>query len=124
MLSTGIFSDRLKYAVIKPCFKGGCENEPSNYRTIAFLISFSKILVKIYLSRLNQHTCDHNIIINEQFSFRHQSSTIKASCALFNEILEALNKQKIVDGVFCDLKKAFNTVSHEILLSDLQFYRI
>jgi hypothetical protein len=28
MLSTGIFPDRLKYAEIKPCFKGGCENEP------------------------------------------------------------------------------------------------
>jgi hypothetical protein len=43
---------------------------------------------------------------------------------LLNEILEALNKQKIVGGIFCDLKKAFNSVNHEILLSKLQFHGI
>jgi hypothetical protein len=94
MLSTGIYPDRLKYAEIKPCFKGGCENELSNYRPISLLTSFSKIL-EIVLLRLNQHICDHNIIASEQFGFRHQSSTTKASYALFNEILEALNKQGI-----------------------------
>jgi hypothetical protein len=96
MLSTGIFPDRLKCAEIKPCFKGGCENEPSNYRWIFLLTSFSKILEKIVLSRLNQHICDYNIIASEQFGFRHQFSTTKASYALLSEILDALNKQKIV----------------------------
>jgi hypothetical protein len=124
MLSIGIFPESLKYAEIKPCFKGGCENEPSNYRPISLLTSFSKIPEKIILSRLNQHICDHNIIANEDFGFRRQSSTTEASYALLNEILEALNKQKIVGGVFCYLKKAFNTVNHEILLSKLQFYGI
>jgi hypothetical protein len=61
MLSTGIFPDRLKYVEIKPCFKGGCENEPSNYRPISPLTSFSKILEEVILSRLNQHICDRNV---------------------------------------------------------------
>jgi hypothetical protein len=43
---------------------------------------------------------------------------------LFNEILEALNKQKIVGGIFCDLKKAFDIVNLDILLSKLQFHGI
>jgi hypothetical protein len=42
----------------------------------------------------------------------------------FNEILEALNKRKIVGGVFCNLKKAFDSVNHKILFSKLQFYGI
>ncbi|PNF20902.1 hypothetical protein B7P43_G11183 [Cryptotermes secundus] len=124
MLSAGVFPDRLKYAEIKPCYKGGCENDPSNYRPISLLTSFSKIFEKIVLSRLNQHIHDHNIIVNEQFGFRRQSSTAKASYVLLNEILEALNKQKVVGGVFCDLKKAFDSVNHEILLSKLQYYGI
>jgi hypothetical protein len=104
-------------------FKGGCKNDHSNYRLIFLLTSFSKILEKIILSRLNQHVYDHNIIVSEQFGFRRQSSTTKASYVLFNETLEALNKQKIVSGIFCDLKKAFDSVNH-ILFSKLQFYGI
>jgi hypothetical protein len=38
------------------------------------------------------------------------------------EILEALNKHKNVGGIFYDLKKAFDSVNHEIILSKLQFY--
>jgi hypothetical protein len=103
-------------------FKGGCKNDPSNYRPISLLTTFSKIL-KIILSRRNQHVYDHYIIVIEQFSFRRQSST-KASYVLFNEILEALNKQKIVGGILSDLKKAFDSVDHDILSSKLQFYGI
>jgi fructose-1,6-bisphosphatase/inositol monophosphatase family enzyme len=77
MLSTGIFPDRLEYAEIKPCFKAGYENEPSNYRPISLLTSFSKILEKIILSTLNQHFCDHNITAREQFGFRRQSQLPK-----------------------------------------------
>jgi Notch-like protein len=81
MLSMGIFPDRLKYVEIKPCFKGGHKNDPSNYRPISLLTSFSKIFEKIilYTLRLNQHIYDHNIIVIEQFGFRCQSSTVKAS---------------------------------------------
>ena len=96
MLSSGIFPDRLKYAEIKPLFKDGCKNDPSNYRPISLLTSFSKIFEKIIWSRLNQHAYDNNILVNEQFGFRLQSSTTKASYVLYNEILEALNKKKIV----------------------------
>jgi hypothetical protein len=106
MLSTGIFPDRLKYAEIKPQFKDGCKNDPLNYRPISLLITFSKNSDKLILSRLNQHAADHNIFVSEQFGFRRQSSTNKASYILINEILEATNKQKIVGGNVYDLKKA------------------
>jgi hypothetical protein len=43
------------------------------------------------------------IIADEQFGFRCQSSATKASYILINDILEALNKQKIIGGIFCDL---------------------
>jgi hypothetical protein len=76
------------------------------------------------LHRLYQHVSDYHILAGEQFFFRWQSSTNKASYVLLNEILEVLNKQKIVSGIFCDLKKAFDSVNHEILLNKLQFYGI
>jgi hypothetical protein len=82
-------------------------------------MQFSKIFEKIILSRLYQHVNEYHILSGEQLGFRWQSSTNKASYVLLNEILEALNKQKIVGGIFWDLKKAFDSVNHEILLNKL-----
>jgi hypothetical protein len=34
----------------------------------------------------------------------------------------ALNNKLTVGGIFCDLEKAFNSVSHDILLSKCKLY--
>jgi hypothetical protein len=43
---TGVFPDRMKYAVIKPFFKKGVKEGITNYRPISLLIIFSKVLEK------------------------------------------------------------------------------
>ena len=43
-ISSGIFPERLKYSVIKPLYKKGDKTDPSNYRPISILTSFSKVL--------------------------------------------------------------------------------
>jgi len=48
-LSSGIFPDRLKYAVVKPLFKKGDESKISNYRPISILSSFQKYLKKSHI---------------------------------------------------------------------------
>jgi hypothetical protein len=40
ILDTGVFPDRLKFAIVKPCFKKGNTQEISNYRPISLLTSF------------------------------------------------------------------------------------
>jgi hypothetical protein len=90
---------------LSPSLRRVVKKNPLNYRPISLLTYFSKIFEKIILSRLYQHVNAYHILADEQFGFRRQSSTNKAIYVLLNEILEALNKQKIVDGIFCDLKK-------------------
>ena len=47
ILNTGIFPDRLQYAIVKPIFeRKGNRQDMTNYRPISLLTSFSKIIEK------------------------------------------------------------------------------
>jgi hypothetical protein len=124
IFSTGVFPSLLKYAEIKPLFKNGDRVNMTNYRSISLLTSFSKVVEKVIYIRLHQHIMSNKILVNEHYSFRSNSSTEKALYKLMNEILTALNNKKLVGGFFCDLKKAFDCVNVDILLSKLEFYGI
>ena len=69
-----------------------------------------------------QHLINNNILVYEEFDFRTNSSNNTATFNLMNEIIGALNLKKIVGCIFCDLKKAFDSVDHDVLLSELEFY--
>jgi len=63
----------------------------------------------------------NNILVQEQYGFRIHSSTEQAAFTLINSILTAMNNNQMVGGIFCDLQKAFDCVSHKILLEKLEF---
>jgi hypothetical protein len=123
-LITGTFPNRLKFSEIKPIYKKGDKKSISNYRPISLLTSFSKIFEKVIYRRLCQHLFNNNILVNEQFGFRINSSTDTAIYRLLHQVLTALNSRHNVGGIFCDLEKAFDCVNHKILLSKLEFYGI
>jgi hypothetical protein len=58
--SKGVFPKLLKNAIVTPVFKSGSTSEPSNYRPISILSIFSKLLEKLFYSRIitfiNKHT--------------------------------------------------------------------
>ena len=60
----------------------------------------------------------------EQFGFRCNTSTEGAIYTLINNILSSLNTKTLVGGLFCDLRKAFDCVDHDILLTKMKFYGI
>jgi len=61
-ISTGIFPERLKYSIIKPLFKKGDKTDPSNYRPISMLTSFSKVFEKALYNRLTEQLNNKNIL--------------------------------------------------------------
>jgi len=66
----------------------------------------------------------NNILVNEEFSFHDNISTESAIFKLIKSIFSAWNNREYVTSLFCDLTKAINSVSHEILILKLEFYGV
>ena len=74
--------------------------------------------------RLNVFLEKKQIYYNFQFGFRSNFSTNNALLSIVESIQSHLDKNKFCAGVFVDLKKAFDTVDHHILLQKLEHYGI
>jgi hypothetical protein len=92
------------------------------YGQISLLSTFSKVLEKVIYNKLYEHIDRNHILDDNQYGSRPNSSTEKASFKLIEEILKAINNKQFVVGIFCDLHKAFDCVSHDILIKKLEFY--
>ena len=62
--------------------------------------------------------------INNKIGFQKNKSYTKAVFDLYTRVADALNKGNYVYNVFLDFAKAFDTITHKILLSKLQYYGI
>lgn len=64
-------------------------------------------------------------LLNEsQYRFRSGRSTASATMNIVEDIVNATDNKKHTIGVFIDLKKAFDTIDHSILLLKLQLYGV
>jgi hypothetical protein len=103
----------------KPIYKKGDKNNMINYRPISLLTTISKILETVVFNRLSQHLQVNNILAPEQFGFRKCVSIEKVIFTLTNNILNLINQQKQIGGIFCNTTKAIDCVNHKILLRKL-----
>ena len=57
-----------------------------------------------------------NCIYENQYAFRTKHSTVHALINITENIRSSFDKNEIIAGIFVDFQKAFDTVSHNILL--------
>ena len=66
----------------------------------------------------------HKVFYKYQFGFRKNHATDNALTEVMNYLYKSLDEGNYVFGIYIDLKKAFDTVQHQILLYQLQHYGI
>ena len=125
IFATGVYPEKFKIAIVCPIFKGGSKSCVDNYRPISILPVLNRVIERVIYRRLFDYFDRHlKLIYNLQFGFRPKSGTENAVVELTDLMMRAIDKKKIVTGVFMDLRKAFDIVDHQLLLDVLGKYGV
>ena len=100
---------------MKPIFKKGSRLDASNYRPISSLPIVSKILERVVYNQVVDYLDRNNLLSENQSGFRKAYSTDNCLINLTDQIKLEMSKGFYVGMALIDLKKAFDTVDHEIL---------
>ena len=118
------FPDEWKVARVMPLYKNGQRSIPGNYRPISVLPAISKIMERILYDQLYNYLTKFELLSDSQFGFRKFHSTASALLDCTNDWYVNLDRKMFNLVVLIDLKKAFDTVDHQILLNKLELYGI
>ena len=117
----GHFPADFKCAKVIPIYKDGDQSDPSNYRPISLLPIIGKIFERLIYNRIVSFLNKFKLFNKKQFGFRNKRSTVDAICELTESIRTSLKSpNEISVCTFVDLKKAFDTVNHDILINKCQ----
>jgi hypothetical protein len=110
-----VFLAHLKNSRTVPIFKNRDTTSCSNYRPISLIATFSKIIEKMVAVNLTNHLQINKLLYSHQYGFQRFHSTKQNLIQVVNNIGAALNRGNYCIGIFLDLRKAFDTCSHNIL---------
>ena len=116
-----IFPCNMKHATVRPIFKNkGSENDPQYYRPISVLTSLSKIVERAAVNRLVNFLESEDKLFRSQHAYRRYHSTTTSLIEINDFIHHELENKRIPAIIATDLTKAFDSVSHGLLLNKLQ----
>ena len=113
-----------KTSIVVPIYKKGSRYDALNYRPISLTSVTCKCLERIIVRQLTAYLEDNNILTEHQFGFRSGRSTQDQLLSVYNDVSRIVDEGNVVDLIMFDFAKAFDTVSHPILLTKLHLLGI
>ena len=120
----GFFPHIFKTSKVVPIFKSGDKHLVQNYRPISLLPCLSKVLEKVIKNQFINFFEKHEIFYKFHCGFREKRSVVHALLDVITPAYDAIQHNQFTALLLMDLRKAFDTVSHRILLQKLLHYGI
>ena len=122
LLSRGVCPKILKAAEVVPIFKSEKKSNCENYRPISILLVLSKVFEQVVFERLHQFMQVNTLFYCRHIGFRSKMSTLQV-LADITELIRNITHLD-VSSMLLDLRKTFDTITHEILLLKLECYGV
>ena len=116
------FPSLWKKAKIVPLHKKDDLLNPKNYRPVAIIPIFSKILERVIFNQIIKYMTDNNLLHPNHHAYRAGHNTTTALIQMYDVWLKSLEDGELAGVCFLDMSAAFDIVDHPLLIKKLELY--